>query len=352
MKLSKVLTIALISTVGFTSTAMAKGTTAGTKILNQPVLEYSFGDVKKTTKAPVASYIVDKVINFTLTRSEAIEHKVVAGTTKLVEFKLANIGNSNENFKLSKWHNVQDVKFLSKKFYVDANGNGVLDKAEQVDSSLIKELAVDSFKKIWMELKIDPKAVINKRSDSGLLVQAVNSSSKPYVASATNRMNAEDIVFADGSYYSKLDKARDGKMTMWYGFTIMKSDNNVKLDISTYHKDSAITVTYDPINGTKNPKAIPGAKLVKRWHIKNNTKTTATNVKFQISIDEKKEFFSKNNNNTWFAKENRPVQHVWKSGKGVYKDAKCTIKGNSVTCVIPKIEPGVDMQPHIVVEVK
>jgi len=352
MKLSKVLALALISTVGFTSTAMAKGTIAGTRIINQPVLEYSFGNIKKTTKAPVASYIVDKVINFTLTRSEATEHKVVAGTTKLVEFKLTNIGNSAENFKLSKWHNVQDVKFLSKKFYVDTNGNGILDKAEKSDSSLVKKLAIDGFKKIWMELKIDPKAVINNRSDSGLLVQAVNSSSKPYVASATNRMNAEDIIFADGSYYSQLDKVRDGKMTMWYGFTIMKSDNNVKLDISTYHKDSAITVTYDPINGTKNPKAIPGAKLVKRWHIKNNTKTTATNVKFQISIDDKKEFFSKNNNNTWFAKENRPVQHVWKSGTGVYKDAKCTVKGNSVTCIIPKIEPGVDMQPHIVVEVK
>jgi hypothetical protein len=352
MKLSKVLTIALISTVGFTSTAMAKGTTAGTRIINQPVLQYSFGSVKKTTKAPVASYVVDKVINFTLTRSEATEHKVVAGTTKVVEFKLTNIGNSDENFKLSKWHNVQDVKFLSKKFYVDTNGNGVLDKAEKVDSSLVKKLTVDGSKKIWMELKIDPKAVINKRSDSGLLAQAVNASLKPYKASAKNRMNVEDIVFADGSVYEPVEKVRDGKISMWYGFTIIKNDNNVKLDVSTFSKDTAITVTYDPINGTKNPKAIPGAKLVKRWHIKNNTKTTATNVKFEISINDKKEFFSKNNNNTWFAKENRPVQHVWHSGKGVYKDAKCTVKGNTVTCIIPKIEPGVDMQPHIVTEVR
>jgi hypothetical protein len=216
MKLSKVLAITLLGAIAMTNTAMASGTKAGTKISNTPTLSYSMGGATKTLKAPTSAYVVDKVINFTIARIEAQEHKVVAGTTKLVEFKLTNIGNSVENFKLSKWHNVQNVKFLSKKFYVDTNGNGVLDKAEKVDAPLVKKLKMDGSRKILMELKIDPKAVVGKRSDSGILAQAVDKASKPYVATKTNRMGVEDIVFADGKVYTPVDKARDGKMSMWY----------------------------------------------------------------------------------------------------------------------------------------
>jgi hypothetical protein len=357
MKLSKVLAITLLGAVAMTNTAMASGTTAGTKISNTPTLTYSMGGANKSLKAPVSSYIVDKVINFTVTRAEATEHKVVAGATKLVEFKLTNIGNSKENFKLSKWHNEQNVKFLSKKFYVDANGNGKLDNAEKVDTAIVKSVSMDSSRKIWMELKVDPKAVIGKRSDSGILAQAVNSSFKAYVASAKNTMNREDIVFADGKVYAPVDKVRDGKMSMWYGFTIIQDVNNVKLDITPYGSlDTAMIVQHDPVNGMRrngvSPKAIPGATVIKRWSIKNNTKTTAKNVKFSMKIDLKKEKFATNNKTTWWAgRKGYGTQILWDYKKGLMK-GEGVIKGNTITYTIPEIKPGQHVLPHIVLIIK
>ena len=345
MKLSRILSVVLVGTIAFTASAMAGGTKAGTKISNAPTLSYSMGGTAKTAKAPVASYVVDKKINFTLTRSEATEHKVVAGKTKLVEFKLNNIGNSAENFKLSKWHNVQNVKFSSKKFYVDTNGNGVLDKAERVDSILVKKLAIDGSRKIWMELKIDPKAVIGKRSDSGLLAQAVDASSKPYKASAKNRMNAEDIVFADASVYGPVDRVRDGKMSMWYGFTIVKDNNNVKLDIV---KEYEKTVK-DPVNGTNNPKSIPGAQVLLKYQIKNNTKTVAKNVTFTINYNPSivrlampKEIVEYGIKKPYFITD--------KSGRETGKSVE-TKKG-TITFTIPQIKAGETFYPHTATIIK
>jgi uncharacterized cupredoxin-like copper-binding protein len=345
MKLSKVLAITLLGAVAMTNTAMASGTTAGTKISNTPTLTYSMGGANKSLKAPVSSYVVDKVINFTLTRSEATEHKVVAGRTKIVEFKLTNIGNSKENFKLSKWHNVHNVKFLSKKFYVDVNGNGVLDKAEKVDNAFVKNLSMDKSRKIWMELKIDPKAVIGKRSDSGILAQAVNRSLKPYVASAKNTMNKEDIVFADGRVYAPVDKARDGKMSMWYGFTIIQDVNNVKLNIVKEYE----RVVKDPVNGTRNPKAIPGAQVLLKYQITNKTKTEAKNVKFTINYDASKvrlaaskEIVEYGVKKPYFITDSRGRE----TGRAVES------KKGTITFTIPSIKPGVTYYPHTATIIK
>ena len=344
MKLSRVLAITLLGAVAMTNSAMTSGTVAGTKITNTPTLSYSMEGTTKTLKAPTSAYVVDKVINFTIARSEVTEHKVVAGTTKLVEFKLTNIGNSVENFKLSKWHNVQNVKFLSKKFYVDTNGNGVLDKAEKVDAPLVKKLKMDGSRKIWMELKIDPKAVVGKRSDSGILAQAVDKAFKPYVATKTNRMGVEDIVFADGKVYAPVDKARDGKISMWYGFTI-KSGDNIKLNIvKEYEK-----VVKDPVNGTKNPKAIPGAQVLLKYQVSNKTKTEAKNVKFTINYDpskvrlaQSKEIVEYGIKKSYFITDSRGRE----TGKVV------ETKKGTITFIFPNIKPGVTYYPHTATIIK
>ena len=343
MKLSNVLAITLLGVVAMTNTAMASGTTAGTTISNTPTLTYSMGGANKRLKAPASSYVVDKVINFTLSRSEATEHKVVAGTTKIVEFKLTNIGNSKENFKLLKWHNVQNVKFLSKNFYVDANGNGVLDKAEKVDSTLVKNLSMDKSRKVWMELKIDPTAVVGKRSDSGLLAQAVDKGNKPYVASAKNRMNKEDIVFADGKDFK--DKVRDGKMSMWYGFTIKEDVNNVKLTIvKEYEK-----VVKDSVNGTDNPKAIPGAQVLLRYQIINNTKTEAKKVTFTVRYDVSKvrlalpkEIVEYGIKKPYFITDERGHE----TGEAVES------KQGTITFTLPSIKAGETYYPHTATIIK
>jgi hypothetical protein len=353
MKLSKVLAITLFGTIALTSTAMASGTKAGTKITNTPTLSYSMGGTSKTLKAPASSYVVDKVINFTITRSEATEHKVVAGSTKMVEFRLTNIGNSVENFKLSKWHNVNNIKFLSKKFYIDANGNGKLDKAERTDSTLVKKLAIDGSKKIWMELKIDSKAVVGKHSNSGVLAQAVDASSKPYSASKVNRMAVEDIVFADGKVYAPIDKARDGKMSMWYGFTITKGS---KIELEKHLEFNHITA--DPKNGISKSRQeaesdkfqpVVNATRVKIFEVKNATKAKGKNIKVSIALNLTDEKVSKTSKYTWWGKQEKRVHIVWdKKSKKVVGVGKYNPKTKAIDFLIKEINAGEKLYLHVV----
>jgi len=334
MKLSKILSVALLGAVAMTSTAMAGGTEAGTIITNTPSLSYSMSGTTKALEAPATSFVVDKKIDFELTRSESTEHKVVAGEKKTVEFQLTNLGNSAETFKLSKWYNEQNVQIISKKFYVDSNDDGILNENEKVDQDRVENLAANASKKIWMELDIDSNAVIGKRSDSGLLAQAVDNSFNPYVASATNTMNAEDIVFADGSVYTPIDVARDGKMSIWYGFTVIEDANNVQLNIKLTHDQ----VWSDPVNGTNNPKAIPGAVLRKIWTLTNSTQTIAKNVVFAISADSASEEVKLDLEGTQLA--NGPYESPQYANDIHYENMVYgKIEGDTVTYTIPEIKP-------------
>lgn len=246
MKLSKVLTLALLGSVGFTTTAMAKGTTAGTQITNQPVLEYSFGGEKKTTKAPVASYVVDKVINFTVSLKKEQKQNVVVGENALGEFVITNKGNSVENFALAgNYGSLKDFKFTGHKIYIDANNNGVLDKAEMKHTPVISKLAVDAKKTVWIDATTDIKTVIGKGNHFGLLARATAKGLKEIYTkqSAKNSMSKVDIVFADGAAGG--DKVRDNQAIIRYIWTTVKNDNNVKLDMNLVHN----TISADPING-------------------------------------------------------------------------------------------------------
>jgi hypothetical protein len=159
-------------------------------------------------------------------------------------------------------------------------------------------------------------------------------------------MNREDIVFADGKVYAPVDKVRDGKMSMWYGFTIIQDVNNVKLDIvKEYEK-----VIEDPVNGTKDPKAIPGAKVLLKYQIINKTKTEAKNVTFTINYDVSKVRLAAPKEIAGYYGIEKPYFIIDSRGKEIGKAVE-TKKG-TITFTIPSIKAGVTYYPHTATIIK
>ena len=340
MELSRILSVALVGTMAFTASAMAGGTKAGTKISNAPKLSYSMGGIDKKVEAVVASYVVDKVINFTVELKKTKEQNVVAGKKALGVFILTNKGNSVENFVLTEnYGSLKDFKFTNSKIYIDANNNDILDKEEMIHTPVLSKLDIDGKKTIWIEATTDVKTVVGKENHYGILARAAKAGTKDiYEAqSATNSMSEMDIVFADGQ--GSGDKARDNTAIIRYIWTITQDTTNVKLEII---KEFEKVIT-DPVNKTNNPKAIPGAQILLKYQVKNNAKTVAKNVKFIITYDTSKERLA-------LPKE-RVGNEIKKSyfitdvnGKEV-GTAEETKKG-TIVFTLPNINPGVSYYPH------
>jgi hypothetical protein len=360
MKLSKVLAITLLGAIAMTNTAMASGTVAGTKITNTPTLSYSMGGTTKTLKAPTSAYVVDKVINFTVKRDTNIEHTIMVGGQAVAPYTITNIGNSVENFIVrGKQSPLKQFSFTKTQIFIDRNRNGVLDKAEKVNNIIISKLKVDGKRKIWLSVETSAKTALKKRNGYGVQVSASAKGIKEIYTKQTvkNTMAKVDIVFADTKYGAGGDNIRDNRLISWYNWTSIQNTSNVKLDITPYGSlDTAMIVQHDPVNGMRrkgvSPKAIPGATVIKRWSIKNNTKTTAKNVKFSMKIDLKKEKFATNNKTTWWAaRKGYGTQILWDYKKGLMK-GEGVIKGNTITYIIPEIKPGQHVLPHMVTIVK
>jgi hypothetical protein len=361
MKLSRVLAITLLGAVAMTNTAMAKGTVAGTKITNTPTLTYSMGGTNKTLKAPTSAYVVDKVINFTVSRDTKIEHTVMVGNQAVAPYTITNIGNSRESFVVKgKQSPLKQFSFRKTQIFIDKNGNGVLDKSERVNNNIISKLKIDGKTKVWLAVEANKNTALKKRNGYGVEVRATAKGIKEIYTKQTvkNSMSKVDIVFADGKYGAGGDKLRDNRLIVWYNWTTVANTSNVKLTIAPYGGkiDTAMIVQHDPVNGMRrngvSPKAIPGATVIKRWSIKNNTKTTAKNVKFVMKIDSRKEKFATNNKTTWWAnKKGYGTQILWDSKKGLMKP-QGVVRGNKITYTIPEIKPGQTVIPHMVLIVK
>ena len=93
MALSKFITTCLFGMVVLNSSTFAKGTPAGTEIVVTPVIEYVMGG--KTIKEQVvkSKYIVDKLIEFKVTRALDLKQTTVKGLTFLAPF---NVTKSNK----------------------------------------------------------------------------------------------------------------------------------------------------------------------------------------------------------------------------------------------------------------
>lgn len=245
--------------------AWANGTTAGQTINNTATIGYTVGGVQQPdVNSNQASFVVDMLVNLSVAELGGSATVVVPGATgQLTTFTVTNTSNAALDFRLlstqaangaaTKFGGVASGTATNVHVYVD-DGDGIFNAGDT--ATYINELAAGGSVKVYVVVDI-PFGLTNGGA-IGLTLTAfaaaggnVNALGSDLVATpGADTPGAMDIVFGDAAGTS--DSARDGRY----------SDSD---EYSVQSAAMAITklarVISDPVNGTSNPRSVPGSVI-------------------------------------------------------------------------------------------
>ncbi|MEM9401807.1 MAG: hypothetical protein AAGA44_04855 [Pseudomonadota bacterium] len=276
LKLSTAATVLAMSQV-----AMADGTDAGTPINNTATVNYQVGGNDQTPIDAIApTFVVDRIVTFTIAPEDGVNTVVAPNEQDAVtRFVITNTGNSPIDLRLSAINltgatvngTVDDADMETDfVFLADNSGNGIL--GDGTDSGFVDALAeganvvvgvladapislIDGqFAHIELTATAaDPGTGINPAPDGAL--------GADLLASGSDDASTIDVVFNDGG--------NDG---------FEASQDGYEVQAATLAITKTATVIEDPINGTLDPFAIPGAIVEYAIVITNTGGASATNI--------------------------------------------------------------------------
>lgn len=259
--------VSAIALVAMSSTpALAVGTTAGDPITNSVSVSYQVGDDPDTEQTVTDSdtFTVDRRIDVNVNLTSATPVSVAPGEVQAVlAFDVTNLSNAVVDLDLDTVltggtaANIENITI-----YADLDEDGELDQAE-IDAgpiTFLDEVAADdgSFDetiKVLVVADITTDAVNANTFDIVLIADAHESGAAGLGAeiNATAGANTDgvDTVLADG-FGTGEEVANDGAHSDQGQFSVAGA-------LVSVVKSSRIVS--DPVNGTNNPKAIPGAVI-------------------------------------------------------------------------------------------
>jgi uncharacterized repeat protein (TIGR01451 family) len=265
------------------SPAMAAGTTAGTTITNTTSIAYDVSGVTQTAVSASDALTVDRKIDLTVAETGSATTTVSPGQTSAVTtFTVTNVSNATLDLALASTqqsggsgpHSDTDTfDATNLRTYVDSNANGTYDAGTDTQVTYLDEVAADASKTVFVLADIPLGKVTG---DVAVVVltatgrEGGGSGSEGVALTQTTGANTSgmDTVFADGA--GSTDSAGDAAYSARDDYTAFAA-------ALTVTKTS--TIISDPINGTTNPKFIPGATLQYCVIVANAAgSATATNV--------------------------------------------------------------------------
>lgn len=259
--------VSAVALVAMSSTpAFAVGTTAGDTITNSVSVTYQVGNDPNTEQEVTDSdtFTVDRVIDVNVNLTSATPVSVAPGQTQAVlAFDVTNLSNDTVDLDLSTVltggtaANIENITI-----YEDLNGDGVLQQAE-IDAGAITfldEVAADDGTgaetlQVLVVADITTDAVNADTFDIVLVADAHEAGAAGLGAEITADNGANtagvDTVLADGTGTAE-EVANDGDHSDEGTFSVAGA-------LVSVVKSSRIVS--DPVNGTTNPKAIPGATI-------------------------------------------------------------------------------------------
>ncbi len=232
------------------------GTDAGTSITNNVSVAFNVGGTAQTAETDSDTFVVDRVVNLVVTKSDGVNTSVAPGSTQqAVTYTVSNQTNDTIDVLLtSEQLGGDDFNVTGTvTYYLDNGGTvGVFDGTDTIITS-IDNLAEDETVIVHAVANIPGTVVTGNVADLVLIGQAANSATG--VAFVNNSGDADDAavvqnVFADGVGTATGDGAGDGYHSDTDRYEVAAADITVT---------KISTVLWDPINGSTNPKAIPGA---------------------------------------------------------------------------------------------
>lgn len=253
----------LVVGCAWVSPALAGGTTAGTSITNNVTVNYQVGGVSQTAVTASNSFTVDRKVDLTVVETGNATTTVSPGQTAAVTtFAVTNTSNEVLDFALTAAQltggaaphgGTDNFDVTGIAVYVDTNGNGVYDAGTDLAAAYVDELGIDATRTVFVVANVPIGRVTGDRSVVSLTATArEGGTAATQGAAITQTAGAntagKDTVFTDGAGTD--DAARNGAFSARDDYTVASA----ALTVAKYS-----TIINDPVNGTTNPKMIPGA---------------------------------------------------------------------------------------------
>lgn len=259
------------------SPALAAGTSAGSTITNSVTVNYNVGGNAQTAVTASDTFTVDQRVNLTVTAITTPVSVSPNQTNRVLAFDVTNLSNSAADLNLTTALRAGTAANISNiRIFRDTNGNRTLDAAELTAGPItfLDEVAADATVAVLVVSDIGINAVNGDFFDVALTAAAHSAGTvgtlgtRLQASTGANQVNAVDTVLFDGAGVS--DAANDGAFSAQGRYTVSGA-------VLTVAKTSR--VVSDPVNGTTNAKAIPGATIEYCITVANAAgAATATNV--------------------------------------------------------------------------
>lgn len=243
------------------------GTDAGTSITNNVSVAYNVGGTSQTAETDSDTFVVDRKVNLVVAKSDAVNSSVAPNALQqAVTYTVSNQTNDTIDVLLTSAQlgtDDFDVTGTITYYLDDGTTAGVFDAGDTL-ITYIDNLAEDSSVTVHAVANIPSGVVTGDLADIILIGQAAahGGAGLPTTglavqgtAFADNSGDADDAatvqnVFADAAGSGASDGAADGYHSATDTYEVAAADITVT---------KTSNVLWDPVNGSSNPKAIPGA---------------------------------------------------------------------------------------------
>jgi uncharacterized repeat protein (TIGR01451 family) len=244
--------------------AFAEGTAAGTTITNQVSLNYKVGGVDQTAVTASNSFTVDRKVNLTVAEVGNTTTSVSPGQQRAVTtFDVTNASNAPLDFALAvtqlsggtaKHGGTDNFNGTDLKIFRDTNGNGSFDAGTDLEASYLDQVGADQTQRVFVVLNVPLGRATGDVAGVRLTATAAEATaagSQGATVTQTTGANTAgvDTVFADAG--------ATGGNTAYDGIHFDEDDYTILAASLVATKTSR--VISDPVNGTTNPKMIPGS---------------------------------------------------------------------------------------------
>ena len=263
--------------------AWADGTTAGLSITNTVTLNYKVGGVDQAAVTATDSFTVDRKVNLVVAEVGSSTTTVSPGQTSAVTaFTVTNSSNAALDFALAATQlsggtgahgGTDNFNVSNVRIYADTNDNGSFDAGTDTLITYLDQVAADATKRVFVVVDVPLGRSTGDVAGVRLTATAAEANAAGSVGAAVTQTSGAntadmDTVFADSN--TNGNTARDG-------IHFAEDDYTVASASLVVTKSSRIVS--DPLNGTTQPKMIPGAVVEYCVAVANAAgSATATNI--------------------------------------------------------------------------
>lgn len=245
--------------------AQASGTTAGSSIVNNVTVDYKVGGVSQNQVSASNSFVVDRKVNLVVAEVGSSTTTVSPGQSAAVTtFSVTNSSNAALDFALAATNRAggtsahggtDNFDVGNIKMFVDTNANGIYDAGTDQQVTYLDQVAADQVVTVFVVADVPLGRSTGDVAGVRLTATAADGSTAgSQGANLTQTAGANtagmDTVFADTN--ANGNAANDGIAFAEDDYTILGANVTV---VKTSR------VVSDPINGSTNPKMIPGASV-------------------------------------------------------------------------------------------